>query len=111
MPNKFTPINPTASQSAVINQINRNFSSLDSEANLKQYKDRDGNRMLSGAVSNDTFGTVFYDNQGRLLMIQGKLPDGNIGTLYYFEGVPHIYITANRGMVVSRQGVDVLTLI
>lgn len=69
-----------------------------------------------GELDGETITKVFLGANNQLSIIEGKLPyDGGYGALYYDpDGVPSIVIgvlpDGTMGMVVAKEGVNVLTL-
>lgn len=103
MPNKFQPINPGTSPSAMAAQMNANFARLDRETVTKVFKgatqtqyiqgqQADGvrfgslmqvggvDRYFTGLYREGRFGTISYDENGVPIALDGMAPDdGRIG--------------------------------
>ncbi|MBO1267091.1 hypothetical protein [Arthrobacter cavernae] len=87
MPNRFNRIISTGSTAAAFNTINQNFAQLDAEAVKKQFKDANGNSMISGNLGEELFGTSLLDSEGTG-MFMGLYRANRFGTVYYFKGTP-----------------------
>lgn len=67
--NRFQPQNSGTSRANLIAQMNRNFAELDRESVTKQYKDKDNNSMVLGALPDGEFGIEFSDGTVTFLRI------------------------------------------
>lgn len=85
MPYRFTPISSSANLPAIVNQVNRNFQSLDSEAVTKKFGQGD-NQVIIGKAG-EYVGMVVGDLNGDAVIFGRYQPD-RIGTLYIENGVP-----------------------
>lgn len=93
MPNTFVPIGKGASFDDAQAVINANFAQLDSQMVTKTFKQPGGNAIIEGKLPYEGgYGFLFYDPNGVPSIVLGILPDGTMG------------------MVVAKEGVDVLTL-
>lgn len=115
MPDRFMPVSKEASLPDALTQINRSFQKLDREATLKQFKDNDGNTMLTGNIGNGVFGTQLLDADGTGIFI-GLYQSGRFGMLEYYQGTP-IYLNGmhpvdgHTGEWRSKNNQDVIALL
>lgn len=123
MPNRFMPINPGSALQEALNQINKNFASLDQEAVTKKFGGQNSsdkvligktgdntagmtitsgsNTMYVGKLDDGRFGMTMFDADGNEVF-SGMYMDGRFATIGYQAGVP----VALRGMAPNdgRQG-------
>lgn len=89
----FRPLSSQNSNSSNISQINDMIRSLNKEQQTKTFKQPSGNAIVEGKLPYEGgYGFLFYDPNGIPSIVLGILPDGTMG------------------MVVSKEGVDVLSL-
>lgn len=115
MPDRFTPISSRSDLGTIVNQMNRNFQSLDREATTKQFKDNTGNSMLIGNLDGDQFGLSMLDAQGNGIFM-GMYRTGRFAKISYKEGVPVILdgMAPDDGRIgfwIARPGENVITLL
>lgn len=93
MPFRFLPITRGSSFEESLPVINGNFAQLDSESVTKTFNQPGGNSIVQGKLPYEGgYGSIYYDTDGTPRMILGILPDGTMG------------------FVISKEGVDVLTV-
>lgn len=89
----FRPISSKNSYSGNWNQVNDMVRQLNNEQTVKTFKQANGNAIITGKLPYDGgYGSLYYDSNGIARIVIGILPDGTMG------------------MVVSKDGVDVLSL-
>lgn len=89
----FRPITTDNSQGQTYGQINDMIRSLNKEQTTKTFKQANGNAIITGKLPYEGgYGTLYYDQNNVARIVIGILPDGTIG------------------LVVSKDGVDVLTV-
>lgn len=98
MPNRFNPMNPNASQSALVQQLNRNFSELDREAVTKVFKDGPDSTLSMGKTGENTFGIKMTTGDSTIDV--GKLPDGDIG-IGFSDGTTTFLKLTQDGLVLN----------
>lgn len=84
MPNRFQPINSEQELKEALQTINHNFMMLDAETYSKTISNGKNSQMVSGRLSNDRYGEVFYDSGGMARILIGQAPN---------DGRPGIWIT------------------
>lgn len=92
--NRFQPLNPETNMSDLVNQINRNFKSLDAETYTKQIKNADKDAILFGQLPGGIYGLLLYDVNGIPNILIGQSPDDK-----------------RMGIWVAKPGQNVLTLL
>lgn len=93
MPNRFVPLGVGSGLDQMRAVLNANFAELDNEAVTKTFKQPSGNAIVEGKLPYDGgYGFLFYDPDGVPSIVLGILPDGTMG------------------MVIAKEGVDVLSL-
>lgn len=91
MPNRFVPISSKSSLQKALQQINRNFMSLDAETYTKNISTGANTAMTYGRLPNGRYGLLIYDSTGTARILIGQAPE---------DGRPGVWI--------STDGVDVL---
>ena len=88
MPNRFQNVNSGASLPAIVNQMNKNFASLDRETVVKQFKGNSGETLTIGTTGADTLG-MSVTSGNNLAMQIGKYNSNRYGLLFYdVSGIP-----------------------
>lgn len=79
--NVFQPISPDTSHDDMMAAINNNFARLDGEAVTKVIKQAGGKiAMIEGRLPYGGFGTLYYDKNGIPTELIGQAPDdGRVG--------------------------------
>lgn len=89
----FRPLTSENSQGQNYGQINDMIRSLNKEQQVKTFKQANGNAIITGKLPySGGYGSLYYDQNNIARIVIGILPDGT------------------TGMVVSKDGVDVLTV-
>lgn len=87
MPNAMMPLGPNASLDEVIRVMNANFSLVDQDVVTKTFAQPGGNAILEGKLPYGGYGTLYYDSNNIPSIIVGMLPDGTVGILCAKPGV------------------------
>jgi hypothetical protein len=78
MPGRFTPLNPAATLSNLVAQVNKNFAVLDNENVTKVFKNGSSNAVTIGRYSSDggmRYGLLISDASGVPRILIGQAPD------------------------------------
>lgn len=87
------PLSTQNSQGQNYGQVNDMIRQLNREQTTKVFKQANGNAIITGKLPYDGgYGSLYYDTNGVPSIVIGILPDGT------------------TGMVVAKEGIDVLTL-
>lgn len=86
MANRFQSINSSSNISAIVNQVNKNFGTLDREAVTKKFGQGD-NTVIIGKIDDNRVGLVVGEITGNAI-VYGKYRADRFGTLYYQAGIP-----------------------
>jgi hypothetical protein len=87
MPDRFIPIQTNTSLDLALNQINRNFASLDHENTVKTFKQPGGNSSIQGRLPYEGgYGSLYYDADNVARGIIGIDPDGEFNIHVSKEG-------------------------
>lgn len=88
MPNRFVPISSKSSLQKALQQINRNFTSLDAETYTKTISNGANTAMTYGKLPNGRYGLLIYDANGTPRILIGQAPeDSRPGVWISTEGV------------------------
>lgn len=89
----FRPLLSQNSQKQNWNEVNNMIRQVNKEQTVKTFKQPSGNAIINGRLPYaGGYGSIYYDTDGVPRIVIGILPDGSIG------------------MVVSKEGIDVLTV-
>ncbi len=87
------PLSTTNSPATNNNTVNDAIRKLNREQTIKVFKQASGNAIITGKLPYEGgYGTLYYDTDGIPSIVIGILPDGTVG------------------LVISKPGVDVLSL-
>jgi len=89
MPNRFLPISQSSDLEDVKRVVNANFAQIDNESITKTFKQAGGNAIVQGQLPDGSYGSIYYDSDNIARVLIG-----------IYDGRPGIWI--------SKDGLDVL---